>query len=310
MKNLFKLFGIATLVVVIGFSMVTCSSDTTDKSGGGGDDTAPAPQTVMYSGTTADGSTYTLKITEGARYAAQVWDTYVLTVTKDGSTKTSSGTVTAVGSTLTLTPTGATIPFTVTVSTSGIIGMNGTITFDDNSEQPAPESLTPSNPSGNGEYIEVEKTFEFTDQQVYIFSQTGALEYDEEELDISGNVILYFIGYNTFFSERKCFGQIGKITNGKISLKFPVKISTEMLFKKGELYSGEAYLYLSVEGMPEKALYYSRKSSNDEYFYFVSQDTNDDAYHDGPFEKGWNFCSKRDTIQPDIQQHFWQLLNR
>jgi len=119
------------LVAVIGFSMAACG----DGSDNGGGPLPQAPQTVMYSGRVGD-STYTLKITETI---AQ----YVLYKTTDGTTKTSSGTVTIAGDTLTLTPTGNT-PFTVTISASGITAISGTIIFTDGTTQEeAPTNITP-----------------------------------------------------------------------------------------------------------------------------------------------------------------------
>jgi len=139
MRNLVKLVGIIAFVVVIGLGMTACDN--------GNDD--PKPQTVTYSGT-ADGSTYTLKITEAsARYTAQVGDSYVLTVTTNSTTKTSSGTVTTAGNTLELTPSFSGAPtFEVTVSTSGITGMDGEITFNDGEKATAPTTVTPGNGTG------------------------------------------------------------------------------------------------------------------------------------------------------------------
>jgi len=105
MKNGIKLFGIIVFVAVIGLSMAGCSV------------TDSTPETVTYEGE-FDGSKYILVITEGARYAAKVGDSYILTVTTSISTKTSSGTVTAVGDTLTLMPSGTTITFTITINSS------------------------------------------------------------------------------------------------------------------------------------------------------------------------------------------------
>jgi len=143
MKNLLKLLGIAAVVTAIGFSMAGCNN-------GGGDGDGEDPQVVTYSGIGDDGSTYTLVITEGARYVAQVGDSYVLTVTKDGTTKTSSGTVTVAGETLTLTPSSSEAPpFTVTVSSSDITAMTDIITFDNGDTAPAPTTVKPNDGSGN-----------------------------------------------------------------------------------------------------------------------------------------------------------------
>jgi len=134
MKNWKQLTVMAiAAIIALTFAFIAC----------GGDDDGNPPQTETYSGT-AGGSTYTLKITEAARYVAQVGDSYVLTVTTGGTTKTSSGTVTKSGNELELTPSspGAS-SFTVTVSTAGITAMTGTITFTDgNPPQEAPATIT------------------------------------------------------------------------------------------------------------------------------------------------------------------------
>ena len=137
MKNMIKFFGVIAFVAVIGFSMAGCKEDETD----------PTPQTVTYTGT-ADGVTYTLKITENtARYTAQSGDSYELTV----GAKKSTGTVEKnEGGKLTLKPSKGTDAFTATVNSSGITAMTGTITFDDGSPQPAPPTITPPAPPVTG----------------------------------------------------------------------------------------------------------------------------------------------------------------
>jgi len=133
MKNNARLVWIIALIAIIAL-MAACPADDSE------------PQTVTYSGKDND-SIYTLKITEGARYAAQDGDSYVLTVTTSGTTKTSSGTVTVAGATLTLTPSGSTTTFTITVDASGIIEMSGTITFNDSTTAAAPTTVTPLTPT-------------------------------------------------------------------------------------------------------------------------------------------------------------------
>ena len=137
MKNLTRFLGIIALATVIGFSMAACSS------GGGGDDGRSGTQTVTYRGT-ADGVTYTLKITENTgRYVPQTGDSYELT----NGTKNSTGTVDDVsGGDLTLKPSKGDA-ITVTVSGSGITDITGTgLRWDDDSEFIAPGTLIP--PSG------------------------------------------------------------------------------------------------------------------------------------------------------------------
>ncbi|WP_461254901.1 leucine-rich repeat domain-containing protein [Treponema sp. R80B11-R83G3] len=160
MKNVFRVLSIAVIVAVIGFSMAACEDDGGNTLSSGN----PAPQSVTYRGTADDGSIYTLKITENtARYVAQVGDTYVLNITKDGTTKTSSGTVKTAGSTLTLTPTGATATFTVTVNDSGITAISGTITLNDNTTQEAPTDIT-ATPIPPEELPAVERWWSWADE--------------------------------------------------------------------------------------------------------------------------------------------------
>jgi hypothetical protein len=139
MKSMIKFFGVIAIVAVIGFSMAGCKEDETD----------PTPETVTYQGT-ADGVTYTLKITENtARYTAQSGDSYELTV----GTKKSTGTVEKnEGGKLTLKPSRGTATFTATVGSSGISAMSGTITCDKEADGtlPAPETLTPPAPPVTG----------------------------------------------------------------------------------------------------------------------------------------------------------------
>jgi len=141
-----EMVGLIVLVTVIGFSTAALSltgCNTDDGGDGGGGD--PIPQTITYSGKTIDDTIYVLKITENtARYTAQVGDSYVLTVTTGGTTKTSSGTVTKkTGDELELTPSESTTTFTIIVSASGITAITGTITFTDGSpSQEAPTDIT------------------------------------------------------------------------------------------------------------------------------------------------------------------------
>jgi hypothetical protein len=131
-------FGFAVLLIAAMFTVAGC--DTGNGPGGGG-----VPQTITYTGTAGDGSTYTLKITENtsrAAYMPQGGDSYELTITPGN--KKSSGTITVSGSTFTLTPTGKT-SFTVTISGTGITAISGTITFTDNTTKAGPGALTPGN---------------------------------------------------------------------------------------------------------------------------------------------------------------------
>jgi hypothetical protein len=140
MKNKFKLFGIIALVAIMCSSFASCGDDD-----GGSGGTAEPPETAMYSGVTADGSVYTLKIIEkGGKYAAQDGDSYILYLTKDGITKESRGTVTVAGATLTLAPAAsAAVTFEIVINDTGITSITGTITFTDNTTAPEPGPITP-----------------------------------------------------------------------------------------------------------------------------------------------------------------------
>jgi hypothetical protein len=75
------IMGMALAALVFALALAGCPTG-----GDGGDEyTAPAPQTVEYSGADPAGNTYYhLSITKksgGAKYAAQEGDTYVLTIT-------------------------------------------------------------------------------------------------------------------------------------------------------------------------------------------------------------------------------------
>ena len=131
MKRNILWMGMLAMVQAFGMAVVGCDD------GSGGSDGDPTPQTVTYSGT-ADGTIYTLIITDNTAY--------VLTLTGTGGTKTSSGTVTVTvnGSTFTLKPSNATETFTAIVSSGGISGFTGNIAFDgDTTSTTLPSEVTP-----------------------------------------------------------------------------------------------------------------------------------------------------------------------
>jgi len=65
MKNIFKLFGIIALLAVIGFTAALSLTGCSDGGGGPSGGPPPDPETETYTGT-ANGKTYTLKITKAA----------------------------------------------------------------------------------------------------------------------------------------------------------------------------------------------------------------------------------------------------
>jgi hypothetical protein len=152
------------LSLILTLSLTACGNGST---GGGKPPTPPPadPQTATYTGVTADGAEYTLKITENkgsaaswARYAAKAGDKYELTVGAKKSAGTISGNE---GGKLTLKPSNAaTVTFTVTVDDSGIIEISGTITWSDNTSVEVTLELTPTGGEG-GVYIP-EENFTYT----------------------------------------------------------------------------------------------------------------------------------------------------
>jgi hypothetical protein len=127
------LFAIA-LVTLIAFSMAACDD------GGGG------PQTATYTGASG-GATYTLKITETARYTAKSGDAYELAA----GSKRSRGTVSNVSSgVLTLVPSNSSTPFNANVSGTSLTSLNGTVTWTDNTTDTAPGALTGGSGGGGG----------------------------------------------------------------------------------------------------------------------------------------------------------------
>lgn len=132
--------GIAVILLAAMFIFTGCPTE-------GKDD---GPTTVTYTGKTADGTTYMLTITDDTSYVLTVVGT-------DGTKKTSSGSAAKSGGTYTLTPavpsstSGQTGTFDVNVSSDGITDMDGTITFDDGTDQEAPEEdVTPTGSTGGG----------------------------------------------------------------------------------------------------------------------------------------------------------------
>jgi len=125
-----RLLVCVALVAAIGFSMAACGNDLVDdpdkdKPGIGG----------TYFFESEDGDTYVLIVSDNG--------TYELTV--DG--KTSTGKAKKNGGVYTLTPSSQDAdPFTVTVDSTGVTGMGGTITFDDDTTQEAPAEVTVAPP--------------------------------------------------------------------------------------------------------------------------------------------------------------------
>ncbi len=233
MKKTIKLFGITALVAVIGFTMITCDNGTGGKST---ITTKPVPQTVEYSGTGDDGSTYTLKITENtARYAAQVGDSYELTVTSGSSTKKSSGTVTAIGNTLELTPSGGTPDDTFTIAvttTGGITAVTGKITFDDGTKSEKEKvEVTPTPGSSGTPDVEAAK-LTISNEQVYLERDnyghdTATWQTFNGNKKVYGFCLYLDNGEESYYS----IGESGSITNGKLSFEIGTPSKLESIDK-------------------------------------------------------------------------------
>jgi len=132
MKNVIKLLGVISMVLIIGLSMASCGGD----DGGGGTGTAAAvPTSVTYEAEYGTNS-YKLVITkaaEGRAVQPANGDTYVLTITviATGSKTESRGTVTETTSTsIKLTPdngTQITVTIAKTATATLIKGITGSI---------------------------------------------------------------------------------------------------------------------------------------------------------------------------------------
>jgi hypothetical protein len=214
MKNVLKAFGVIALVAIIGFSMAAC--------GGGGDDD-DGGNTATYTGT-SDGTTYTLKITNTARYAAQNGDAYVLT----GGTKSSAGTVSNVsGNTLTLTPTNApNTPFTATVSGSNITGFSGNVTWvGESTPTPLPGTLTGGSTPGTNPGTGTGGTLTVTDIPAkyngkYVYFGASGKDINGEDIGVVGLQSVGGAGGTSAFAN----STFARISNGRVSI--PIWLSS------------------------------------------------------------------------------------
>jgi len=144
MKNTVKIFGIITLITVIGFSMTACV------------DKEIPPEEIMteavYKGIDSAANYYELiisKAADRAAYSPVTGDDYIMTVTPpNGSGKTSEGTVDqSVDGGFVLKPNGATKVFNVAVDGGNIIAIAGEIKYTSGSLE---EKTVVMNPSAVG----------------------------------------------------------------------------------------------------------------------------------------------------------------
>ena len=130
MKNTSKLIGIMAIIMVIGFTMVACST---------GDDNN-GDRTFIYKGINGSGDEYELKI-KG--------DNYELT---NGSNKSTGTVIGKVGTTYTLKPSVTATTFTATATPEGLRELSGSITWDNGLSVAAlPGQLTASGGSGGND---------------------------------------------------------------------------------------------------------------------------------------------------------------
>jgi len=136
MKNIIKFLCVISLILIIGFSFVTC--------GGGGGPSGPGNdtnglETVTYAGT-AGNDIYVLVVTQNnARYVAKGGDTYELIT----ESKTSRGNVQNVtNGALTLKPSNDSNTFKATVASGRLSKLEGKIKWADNTTSDAPGTLS------------------------------------------------------------------------------------------------------------------------------------------------------------------------
>jgi hypothetical protein len=136
MKSKFSVLEMLAMMLV--FSLVTAGCDYDGGSGG-------SNSSITYK-SISESKTYELMITKAqtaflAVYTPTIGDTYELTVTPPG--KKSTGTVEATGGTLTLKPSNG-VAFTIKINGEQMTGIDGTITFTDNSNETVSNAtLTP-----------------------------------------------------------------------------------------------------------------------------------------------------------------------
>jgi len=140
------LFG---LLLAFALALLSC-----DKGVGYTDDPVVTPETITYV-STGEGVTYTLKITQKlnkAAYTPVTGDSYVLSIERDGTTKTSSGTVTvsSSGSNRVFSLSNGTNARITVNSSGGMVRIEGTINTNDGTVQGSGDISPQSNSLGSG----------------------------------------------------------------------------------------------------------------------------------------------------------------
>ena len=185
-KNWFTGF----LVCIFVFGVLFVSCDSSGGSSGGEFNTV----TKTFSGT-SNGATYTLVITQRARFAAG--DTYILTTVKSGVSKKSAGTIAAIAMTrFTLKPNSSgSQNFTLTFSGTTITGITGTISYDDGTSETGPGSFGGNNPGTNVVApVMSEEFFTITREDVYTLTKNPTTSFSR------GQDIYFFwiVSYGTY----------------------------------------------------------------------------------------------------------------
>ena len=158
-KNWFT--GFLVCIFTFGVLFVSCDSSVGEFN----------PVAKTFSGT-SNGATYTLVITQLARFAAG--DTYVLTIVKSGVEKKSAGTISAITLTsFTLKPNSSgSQSFSLTFSGTTITSITGTISYDNGTSETGPGSFTGSNNPGTNMVAPVMSEEFFTTTQEGAFAGT------------------------------------------------------------------------------------------------------------------------------------------
>jgi hypothetical protein len=255
--------GIFALVLALGIVLMGCPID------GGG--TSPVKET--FTGTAADGTVYTLTITDG---------TYVLKV----GDKTSSGAAEKTATGYTLTPSNSDTPFTVTAGNGGITAMSGEITFDDGTKEDTPAALTPP-PATDSKEITIEGG------QVYTalnspYSESGEMIGGLGRIDGSINSI----------------GSVGLINSGILkTITIPADLTENSLISATD--SG----FFEIPGLKVGVLFFEvnnmdlrlHKEDGGRIAYIIYFDR--DAYTDyyGNVKKGWHILGETAAGPENIQ---------
>jgi hypothetical protein len=188
------------LVIILAFGFIGCDSDTDD-----------SPTVLTYEGN-IDGKPFVLKITNNSSFEFTV----------DG--KTSKGTALKVGDNWSFTSSSGDT-FTVTITSSGVTGISGTITFEDGGEMSGTFTVTQTL---SGTYSRTTQgivlTFTFSDNSVVFVIKDDKTETINATYSLSGSTITFHFDVNdnvpietaTLSNDRKSF-TISGITDSMVT---------------------------------------------------------------------------------------------